>query len=154
MKEFDNVKGEFLLQLNDNIIVLRVFNIKGYNQYAKNSVEWYDLIREIKDRLEYDLKMKTLVYMMDNQDSISYDPTILDTSNTEDDEYFNIIIKINNEVISHRIFNGKLFPPKVRYTVDVRKYVKDFIKDMIDVLSSTDLTHTYLNYDLITEPNH
>lgn len=146
--EFDSTKAEFSLSLNDNIIILRYFTIRSYNKYAKNSVEWYEMVKYIKDVLEHDLKMKTLIYMMDNSEAISTNPSILETSNTDDPEIFNIVIKINDEVISHRIFDGKIYPPKVRYTVDIKNRVKDFIKDMCDVLSSQDLTHTYLGYDL------
>ncbi len=37
----DMTKMEFLLTLNDNIIVQRYYNVKGYNKDAKNSIELY-----------------------------------------------------------------------------------------------------------------
>jgi hypothetical protein len=41
MKEHDSIKMEFLLTLNDNIVVQRFFNVKGFNPEAKNSTEFY-----------------------------------------------------------------------------------------------------------------
>ncbi len=35
----DITKMEFLLTLNDNIIVQRYYNVKGFNGEAKNSME-------------------------------------------------------------------------------------------------------------------
>ena len=41
MKEPDITKMEFLLTLNENIVVQRYFNVKGYNPDAKSSIEFY-----------------------------------------------------------------------------------------------------------------
>lgn len=147
-KEQESTKLEFLLTLNDNIIVQRFFNVRGFNPKAKNSFELYYLIREIKDTLEYDLKMKTVIYMIDNKDAIAHDPKIMDTSYTNDAENFNIYVKIGEQTICHRIFDGKMFPPKVRYTVDVRPYLKDILKGLTDTFSNYRLSYKYLDYQL------
>ena len=39
MREQDITKMEFLLTLNDRIIVQRFYNVKGFNPRAKNSLE-------------------------------------------------------------------------------------------------------------------
>ena len=148
MKEQDSTKMEFLLTLNDNIVVQRFFNVRGYNPKAKNSLELYDFVKRLKDELEYNLKMKTVVYMMDNKDSIVSDPSIMDTSFTEGSEQFNIYIKIGEQTICHRYFDGKLFPPKVRYTVDVRPFLKDVLRELTDIFSGQKLSLEYLNFDL------
>lgn len=129
MREQDSTKMEFLLTLNDNIVVQRFFNVRGYNPKAKNSVELYDFIVDFKQELEDYLKMKTLVYMMDNKDAIIHDPSIMDTSFTDGAEMFNIIIKLGEQTICHRVFDGKIYPPKVRYTVDVRPFLKELFED-------------------------
>ena len=61
MKEQDSTKMEFLLTLNDNIVVQRHFNVRGYNPTAKNSVEFYDLINDIKEVFS-DLNMPNDIY--------------------------------------------------------------------------------------------
>jgi hypothetical protein len=61
MREQDSTKMEFLLTLNDNIVVQRFFNVRGFNPKAKNSVELYDFILGLKDELTYALKKKTVI---------------------------------------------------------------------------------------------
>ena len=148
MKEQDSTKMEFLLTLNDNIVVQRFFNVRGYNPKAKNSLELYDFIKRLKDELEYNLKMKTVIYMMDNRDAIVSDPSIMDTSFTEGSEQFNLYVRIGEQTICHRYFDGKLFPPKVRYTVDVRPFLKDVLHELTDIFSEPKLSFEYLGVDL------
>ena len=147
-KEQDITKMEFLLTLNENIVVQRYFNVKGYNPEAKNSIEFYEFIKDLKDELEYYLKMKTVVYMMDNKEAIVHDPKIMETSFTEGPEMFNMFVKVGDQTICHRIFDGKKFPPKVRYTVDVRPYLKDVLKSLTDIFSSEELNFQYCEFDL------
>jgi len=148
MKEQEITKMELLLTLNDNIVVQRFFNVRGYNPNAKNSLELYEFIRSFKDQLQYYLKMKTVTYMMDNEESIMFDPSIMETSFTDGPELFNIYIKVNDQIITHRIFDGKLFPPKVRYTVDIRPYLKEALRELTEIFSSKKLSYKYLNFDL------
>jgi hypothetical protein len=148
MREQETTKMEFLLTLNDNIVVQRFFNVRGFNPKAKNSIELYEYISEFKNELKEYLKMKTLVYMMDNKDVIENDPTIMETSYTDGPEIFNIFIKLGEQTICHRIFDGKLYPPKVRYTVDVRPILKETLRNLTDIFSEKKLSYNYLELDL------
>ena len=105
-------------------------------------------MKQVEEDLVSDLKMKTVMYMMDNQEAIYLDQEILNTSNTDDPEYFNMYVKLGDEKIFHRIFDGKLFPPKVRYTVDVRPSLKNILKGLTDIFSGENLAYQYLEYDL------
>jgi hypothetical protein len=148
MKEQDSTKMEFLLTLNDNIVVQRFFNVRGYNPKAKNSLDLHYFLEQFQQELHYHLKMKTVIYMIDNKDAICADPTIMETSYTDGKEDFNIYVKVGEQTICHRNFDGKLYPPKVRYTVDVRPYLKEILKTLTDILSDSDLTFEYLEYEL------
>ena len=148
MKEQDSTKMEFLLTLNDNIVVQRFFNVRGYNPKAKNSFELYQYIKGLKEELDYYLKMKTVIYMMDNKESIIHDPKIMNTSFTDGPENFHLYVKIGDETICHRIFDGKLYPPKVRYTVDVRPFLKEVLRELTDIFSNQELSFKYLEFDL------
>jgi hypothetical protein len=148
MKEQDSTKMEFLMTLNDNIVVQRFFNVRGYNPKAKNSVDFYDYIKAITQELQYYLKMKTVTYMIDNKEAIYDDHSIMETSFTDGPEDFNIYIKIGEQTICHRAFDGKNFPPKVRYTVDVRPFLKDVLRELTDIFSSPKLSFRYLDFDL------
>ena len=149
MKEQESTKMEFLLTLNDNIVVQRFFNVKGYVPKAKNSLELYEFIKSLKDELQYYLKMKTVVYMLDNKDAIIEDPAIMETSFTDEPEYFNIYVKLGDTTLCHRQFDGKMFPPKVRYTVDVRPFLKEVLRELTDIFSNRKLTYEYLDFDLV-----
>ena len=149
MKEQDSTKMEFLLTLNDNIVVQRFFNVRGYNPKAKNSMELYEFIKAFSEELHYYLKMKTVIYMMDNKDAIADNPAIMETSFTEGPEYFNIYVKLGDTTLCHRRLDGKRYPPKVRYTVDVRPFLKELLRELTDIFSSRKLTHEYLEFDLI-----
>lgn len=148
MREQDVTKMEFLLTLNDNIVVQRFFNVRNYNPQAKNSIELYDFIKSLKEELQYYLKMKTVVYMMDNKESIIHDPKIMETSFTDEDEIFNIFVRVGDQTICHRVFDGKFYPPKVRYTVDVRPFLKETLRGLTDIFSDKKLSYDYLELDL------
>jgi len=150
MKEQNDVtKMEFLLTLNDNIVVQRYFNVRNYNPNARKSLDVIKKVNEVAEKITNDLKKKTLIYMIDNQSQIEIDPSILDTSNTDGPEYFNIFIKLGNETICHKIVDAKIFPPKIRYTVDVRPHLKSVLRSLTDIFSSEDLSYTYMEYQLV-----
>lgn len=148
MKEQEVIKMEFLLTLNDRIIVQRLFSVKGYNVRAKNSFELYELVKEIKDEIHEDLRKKTIDYMSENKDQIIYDPSVLNTSMTNDDELFNIYIKVGGDVMTHRVFNAKIYPPKIRYTVDARPYLKNILNKLSDLFVEENLTYEYMGLPL------
>ena len=149
MKEqHDSTKLEFLMKVNDNIIVQRFFNVREFNSKAKSSIELYDLIKDFKSDLERQLKMKTVTYMLDNMYEISNNPTVLDTSYTDGPEYFNIFIKQGDTIIFNRQIDAKIYPPKIRYTVDVRPHLKNLLMSLTDIFSSENLSYEYLNVRL------
>ena len=111
-------------------------------------MELYDFILSLENELSYALKMKTVIYMMDNNDTIEHDPSIMNTSHTDGPEVFNIYVKVGELTIFHRAFDGKIFPPKVRYTVDVRPFLKDTLRELTDIFSNNNLTYKYLEFDL------
>jgi hypothetical protein len=148
MKEQTTTKLEFLMKVNNNIIVQRLFNIKDFNPKAKSSVELYNLIKDFKNDLEKELKMKTATYMLDNMYEIINNPAILDTSYTDGPESFSIYIKEGDVTICHREFDAKIYPPKIRYTVDVRPHLKNLLMSLTDIFSSKNLTYEYLGVPL------
>jgi hypothetical protein len=147
MKEQNDVtKVEFLITLNNNFVVQRFFNVKGYHEKAESSVELYEYVKYLSESLQTKLRNKCMVYMLDNRYQIEEDPSILETSNTDGPEIFNIILKVGNKTICHRIIDAKLYPPKVRYTLDIRPDIKNILRELTDILSEKNLSYQYLNY--------
>ena len=149
MKEQNDVtKVEFLITLNNNFVVQRFFNVKGYHEKAENSVELYEYIKYLSESLQTKLRNKCMVYMLDNRYQIEEDPSVLETSNTDGPEIFNIILKVGNKTICHRIIDAKLYPPKVRYTLDIRPDIKNILRELTDILSEKNLSFQMMNYSL------
>lgn len=150
MKEQNDVtKVEFLITLNNNFVVQRFFNVKGFNSKAKGSIELYDFIKGLSMDLQTKLRNKSVVYMLENRFQIEEDPGVLETSNTSGHEVFNIILRVGNETICHRTIDAKVYPPKVRYTLDIRPSIKNILRDLTDILSEQNLSLNYLNYSLV-----
>jgi len=149
MKEQELVKLEFLITLNNNIVIQRYFNVKNYNKDAERSIDVYEYLRDFSHEFLLDQKMRTTVYMMDLANEIMEDPSILETSMTEGPEVFHFKILKDNMTICHRSLDGKIFPPKIRYTVDIRQQVKSVLRDLTDIFSSEELETNYLDYSLV-----
>lgn len=148
MRNQDSVKLEFLMMVNDNIIVQRFFSVREFNPKAKNSLELYELLKEFKEDIQQQLSLKTVTYMSDNMYEIINNPAILETSYIDGPEYFNIYIKQNDMTICHRQVDAKIYPPKVRYTVDVRPHLKSLLMNLTDIFSSENLSYNYLEVPL------
>ena len=145
----DVVKLEFLLMLNDNIVVQRYFNVRGYNPNARKSLEIVKALRETIDTIKTDLTNKSCFYLLENYEQILIDEEILNTSNTDGPENFFMSIKIGDETICQSGWDAKLYPPKVRYTVDIRPHLKSILRNLTDIFSSENLTHEYMGYSLV-----
>jgi hypothetical protein len=148
MKTQDSTKLELLMTVNDNFIVQRFFNVRDYNKNAKNSYELYSYMRYFSEILINDLKYKTMDYLSENANQIMSNPMMLETSNTEGPEYINIYLKKDGVTMCHRIIDAKLYPPKIRYTVDVRPHLKSVLYELTDIFSSQDLNYEYLGFNL------
>jgi hypothetical protein len=51
--------------------------------------------------------------------------------------------------ICHRLFDAKIYPPKIRYTVDIRPQIKSLLSDLTDIFSAENLT--FNNYEIPVE---
>lgn len=144
MREQDITKLEFLMMVNDNIIVQRYFNVRDYNPDARNSVDFKEYMDDLIETLNYQLKMKAVSYLLENQYDITNKPDILNTSYVDGPEYFNIYLKQGDRLLCHRRFDAKIYPPKVRYTVDIRQTIKGILSELTSLFSTKDLSFDYL----------
>jgi len=78
MKEQNDVtKVEFLITLNNNFVVQRFFNVKGYNPKTKGSVELMNYMFGLRQDLQTQLRNKCAVYMLENRFQIEEDSSVL-----------------------------------------------------------------------------
>lgn len=149
MKEkTEATKLEFLVKLNENIVVQRFFNVKNYNEEARNSLELYDTLTEISNYVENQLWIKSHEYMTENADMIMNDATVMNTSKTDAPEWFNLSVRVGEQTICQRGFDAKPYPPKARYTVDIRPEIKNILSTLTDIFSGENFSKTYMNYQL------
>lgn len=139
---------EFTLKLNDHIVVLRTFNIFGYNEKAPNSVDFKYTVDHCLEIIKENLKNKTLDFMNDNKERYAND-TSYDQNHNKD--VFKFIVKAHGKQIAYREFTGNIYPSSVRYSVDIRDNIYRIITGIQKCLSSKDnaLELNYLGYKLI-----
>ncbi len=149
MEERKITKLEFLLSLEDHIVCQRFFNVKGFKPSNLRSLDLYELIEEIQSDVQQSLKMKAMDYLMDNYNGYTHTVNLSEQDrNPQVKENFNIYLKMNNEVVMHRIFPAWIYPAKVRYTVDIRPFIPLFLRNLGDVLSAQKVRRKYLETTL------
>jgi hypothetical protein len=139
---------EFLVKLNDNIVIQRFFNVKNYNDEARYSLELHDALVEIGIHVEKQLWIRSHDYMAENADMIMNDPNVMNTSKTDGPEWFNLSVRLGEQTICQRGFDAKPYPPKARYTVDIRPESKTILNMLTDIFSGENFSKNYLNYQL------
>ena len=87
--------------------------------------------------------MRSVVYMLENRYEILENSELLNTSITNGPENFNLILKVGDMTICHRQFDAKPYPPKVRYTVDLRPKLKTIMSDFTDIFSGQKFNYFY-----------
>lgn len=143
-------KFDFLLSLENNIVCQRCFNVMDYNPNARRSMELYGIVKNICEDISYDLKNKTLDYLIDNQ-VLFESPDYVEETNEKNNDNFLLQIKLGDDIITERVFPSHYYHPKVRYTVDIRPKLKRILNDLTYILSSEndELQTKYLNYNLL-----
>jgi len=149
MREQELSKIEFLMTCNDDIIVQRFFNVRDFNENSFKSVELLNYLSGLSDFLKNELKLKSNFYLLDNEYEIMTDPNVLSTDKTDSDEMFNLILKKGDKIMYHIVFDAKLYPPKVRYSVDIRPHLKTILYDLTSIMSDTNLTYELDGYKLV-----
>lgn len=148
-KEFnrDQRKFEFTIYLNDNIIVQRFFNVVGFNKAAINSMNFKESVDYCVSVIQNHLKNKSLDYMNSNS-KYFYENPMFDQNNMDD--LIKIVIKLDGKQIAYREWRARIYPAKIRYTIDVRQHIYDMITTIQKCLSerSESLETSYMDYSL------
>ena len=164
MKKIEKQRFEFLLLINGNIICQRYFDIRNYNEDSIHSMEMKELIDNLAgtNNSEFGLmgiiprflQSKTREYLwgyykpyvaQKTEDIVNRD--IYDKTDT-----FGFQIRVDGEVVAETEFSGNVFPPKVRYQVNIKDIIPQIIYEIRQSLSKKTYTDTYgdisLKYDV------
>jgi hypothetical protein len=149
MEEKKIAKFEFLMSLEDNIICQRYFNVRGYRPENRRCYDLYESLKWIEYVIEDDLKMKSMNYLMEQYNRYTNHVNLSEQDqNIEKDTMFHMYLKLNGEVVNHKIFPAWIYPSRIRYTVDIRPFVSKFLKQLSDVLSAKKVQKKYLETTL------
>ena len=135
---FSNQKFEFLLKINNNIICQRYFNIRDYNENAIKSLELKELMDNIVGLNNGDfgsvgiiptfLKNRAVDYLWNNFNPYQEQTEVLRTTDKVDNYQFEI--KVDKAVVAKSQFSGNLFPPKVRYDVNIKEIIPSIMTEI------------------------
>jgi len=132
-KEIEELPYEFILYINNNIVCQRYFNIKNFNPKSINSYEVKEVINDCCDIVKSDLKQKTFEYLYKyfNPYNVQKEEDIDRRNVYENEDFFDLEIKVEvdgeRKTVARQRFTGNVYPPKVRYSVDIRSLIPKII---------------------------
>ena len=136
MERKENQKFEFILKLNDNIVCQRYFSVKNYVNDSEKSLDLYESVSYMCEDIKDDLKSNTINVLSEyHNDEMS--------NIVENEENFTITVKKENRNIIERTFPANVYPPRVRYSVDIRKIIPSLIKEIQETFSEENFSVEY-----------
>ena len=157
VKKVDEQRFEFVLYINKHIICQRYFSIRDFNEKSILSLE----IRELMDRIvgvnnnvgqmgmiPNHLKNKSVDYLWKFYNPYQVQNEVISKNNYEREDTFDFEIRVDKNIVSQSTFSGNLFPPQVRYQVDIKELIPNIISEIKDTLSRKKYTTEYANVKL------
>ena len=150
MKKIEKTPYEFYLGINDNIVCQRYFQLKGFNERSLHSIELKELIDELTRIIQKDLENKTREYLYSHYNPYDkQNPENIQRGDIyENEDVFDIEVRVNEKIIAKRRFTGNVYPPKVRYSVNIKELIPEIISTIQDSLSQKKYTTTYADIEL------
>ena len=138
VRKIEEQPFEFLLYINGNIICQRYFNIRDFNEKSLKSISTMKRLHD--DCLEIvqdSLKAKTVDYFWEYYNP--YKEQLQEEVPTNDiyekEDVFSFEIRVNKRSVTFSKFTGNVYPPKVRYQVDIKELIPKIITEIRDSLS-------------------
>ena len=142
-------KFEFILRINENIVCQRYFNIRGYNNTAKDSMDLKWELEEIVSKIQSYLKEKSEDFLWVNYNPYRMKNSVVREEKKEGEDYFTFEIRVDGKIIIVERFTAMDYPPKVRYSVNVKSLIPEVISKIQRCLSKRKYltTSAYYGYD-------
>lgn len=150
MKKIEKTPYEFYLYINNNIVCQRFFQLKGFNEKVLKSIEIKELIDQVAGIVQRDLENKTRDYLYSHYNPFEpQDPETIQRGNIyENEDVFDVEIKINDKIAVKKRFTGNVYPPKVRYSVNIKELIPEIISTIQENLSQKKYTQSYADIEL------
>lgn len=136
---------EFLLLINGNIICQRYFTINGFNEDSIKSLETKYVHDYCVSIIKEHLKAKTVDYLWE-----FYNPYKEQSSEDiprgdiyEKEDVYGFQIRVDKRNIIESTFTGNVYPPKVRYQVDVKELIPRIIGEIREGLTLKKYSNTW-----------
>tara|TARA_R110001606_G_scaffold384392_1_gene547232 strand:+ start:189 stop:662 length:474 start_codon:yes stop_codon:yes gene_type:complete len=142
-------KFEFILRINENIVCQRYFNIRGYNNTAKDSMDLKWELEEVVSKIQSYLKEKSEDFLWVNYNPYRTKNSVVREEKKEGEDYFTFEIRVDGKIIIVERFTAMDYPPKVRYSVNVKSLIPEVISKIQRCLSKRKYltTSAYYGYD-------
>lgn len=180
-KKIEQHPFEFILRINGNIICQRYFNIHNFNPDVIESLEMKELLDVIAGMNNTDFGMMGIIPKFLKDRSGEYiqffeDNPHLSYKSGDDVEKdiwakldnYTFEIKIDDKVVGVSHFSGNVFPPKIRYKVNLKhqtniwgekvlndkglpihlEIIPNIVKEIKKVFSQKSYTKDYMGYSL------
>ena len=147
MNNQELTKFEFLLTIDENIVVQRLFSVRNFNPDVKRSVDLYECVTNICNEISEDLKKKTFEFLT-NDDNFYLISDEEENEKINTNEHFLLEIKLGNDIFIQRMIPAYVYHPKARY-IDIRPKIKSILAYLSDTMSGRKLETTYLQYNLM-----
>lgn len=150
MKKIEKTPYEFYLYINNNIVCQRYFQLKGYNEKVLRSIEIKELIDEVAEIVQKDLESKTRDYLYSHYNPFEpQDPETIQRINIyENEDVFDVEVRIHDKIAAKKRFTGNVYPPKVRYSVNIKELIPQIISTIQEKLSQKKYSQTYAGIEL------
>lgn len=150
---WEDLRFEFNLYINDNIICQRLFNVKGYNEEVLNSIELKEMMDEITGISLNDAgRMGIIPTFFKNscknvtwRDYKPYRPKDVndDFNIFSNEDFFTFEVKVDKKTVAKSVFSGNHFQTDVRYAVNIREIIPEIISELEDYMSRKKYTLPY-----------
>ncbi len=145
-KKIEEQRFEFILYINQNkFIVQRFFNIRDFNEDSVKSLELKELMDSIAGMnngaigemgiIPKFLKQKAIEYLWANYNPYYSHPEEVGKNNYDKIDNFQFEIRIDKKTVAKSEFSGNVFPPKVRYDVNIREIIPSIMAEIRTFLS-------------------
>ncbi len=152
-KKIEEQRFEFILYINQTkYIVQRFFNIRDFNEDSIKSLELKDLMDSIAGInngalgemgiIPKFLKQKTQEYLWNNYNPYMPQQEEINKNIYEKLDNFQFEIKIDKISVAKSEFSGNVFPPKVRYDVNIKEIIPSIMSEIRAYLSQK-------NYEIV-----
>jgi hypothetical protein len=153
-KDYSNLPFEFIFKINGNPIVARNFWVNGYNNKSTRSIELKEMIDDVVRIIHKDFMSKTEDYLYKYYDPYAEREEILEQMSQgernifENEDFYQVVVLHKGRTLITKEFTGNIYPPKVRYDVDIRKIIPKIIESIQNSLSLKNYTREYAGQEL------